>query len=42
MAAGRLVEEGAARQIVSTPEHAETRKLLAAATRPLTATGAAQ
>lgn len=42
MAAGRLVEEGAARQIMSTPQHAETRKLLAAATRPLTAAGSAQ
>ncbi|HKC70098.1 MAG TPA: ABC transporter ATP-binding protein, partial [Terriglobales bacterium] len=42
MAAGRLVEEGPARQIMSRPQHAETRKLLAAANRPLTTTGAAQ
>ncbi|HKT69984.1 MAG TPA: ATP-binding cassette domain-containing protein [Terriglobales bacterium] len=42
MSAGRLVEEGPPRQIMSRPQHAETRKLLAAAARPLTATGAAQ
>jgi ABC-type microcin C transport system duplicated ATPase subunit YejF len=41
MAAGRLVEEGPAPEIISSPRHAETRKLLAAAGMPLAA-GAAR
>lgn len=42
MAEGRLVEEGPARQIMASPQHAETRKLLAASGEQLMPTGASQ
>jgi ABC-type glutathione transport system ATPase component len=42
MASGRIVEQGPAQRIMSTPQHLETKKLLAAAGRQLTLAGAGQ
>jgi ABC-type oligopeptide transport system ATPase subunit len=42
MAGGRLVEEGTTAQIMSSPQHAETRNLLTAASREMAPAGAAR
>lgn len=42
MAAGRIVEQGPVAQIMDSPRHAETRKLLGAANRAATAAGPAE